>query len=222
MIRYMMLESQISEGHHTSCHYCVDKFEKELDKGLDLSKYETSITEPGTHFHVHHLNRMGDYIDKEVLKSYSINVDFPVIFFTRELPYRDGFKCGYHLKTFKNFKSSFFKDVIKTIQLFKGHFIDIILASDFTQEGRHIDKDINIEILPKLDNYKQIGEILEDNYNVPKIDYYYNSFVEYDDKDFAWHIKIKLFRYIKKPVIKFYKTYPDNPYLHFDYYANKR
>ena len=106
--------------------------------------------------------------------------------------------------------------------MFKGHFIDIILASDFTQEGQHIDKDINIEILPKLNNYKQIGEILEKNYDVPKIYYYDNSFVEYEDKDFAWHIKIKLFRYIKKPIIKFYKTYPDTPSLHFHYYANKR
>ena len=44
MIRYTMLETQISEGEHTSCHFCVDKFEGLLDKGLDLSKYELSIT----------------------------------------------------------------------------------------------------------------------------------------------------------------------------------
>ena len=92
-----MLETQISEGHHTSCHFCFDKFEGSLDKGLDLSKYELSITDPKTHFHVHYLNRDGDYIKKEVLDAYDINVNFPVIFFGRELPYRDGFRCAYHL-----------------------------------------------------------------------------------------------------------------------------
>ena len=76
-----MLETQISEGQHTSCHFCVDKFEGLLDKGLDLSKYELSITDPRTHFHIHYLNRDGDYIEKNVLDAYDINVDFPVIFF---------------------------------------------------------------------------------------------------------------------------------------------
>ena len=33
MIRYTMLETQISEGKHTSCHFCVDKFEGLLDRG---------------------------------------------------------------------------------------------------------------------------------------------------------------------------------------------
>ena len=86
---------------------------------------------------------------------------------------------------------------------------------NLTESFENIDKQIDKTV-------KQIGEILEKNYDVPKIYYYDNSFVEYEDKDFAWHIKIKLFRYIKKPIIKFYKTYPDNPYLHFHYYANKR
>ena len=104
MIRYTMLETQISEGKHTSCHFCVDKFEGSLDRGLDLSKYELSITDPRSHFHVHYLNRDGDYIDKKVLDAYDIDVDFPVIFFGRQLPYQDGFRCAYHLHTMKKLK----------------------------------------------------------------------------------------------------------------------
>ena len=203
MIRYTMLETQISEGKHTSCHFCVDKFEGSLDRGLDLSKYELSITDPRSHFHVHYLNRDGDYIEKKVLDAYDINVDFPVIFFGRELPYRDGFRCAY---------------VVKIIKLFKGNFIDIILASDFTQSGEISNKDINIEIIPNINNYKKIGDILQKNFELPKLEYYEDSFNDYNEKDFAWHIKIKLFRYIKKPLVKFYKTYPNNPYLHFKYY----
>jgi len=218
MIRYTMLETQLSEGLHTSCHFCVDKFEGLLDRGLDLSKYELSITDPRTHFHIHYLNRDGDYIDKKVLDAYDINVDFPVIFFGRELPYRDGFRCAYHLRTLKKLNSPFIKDVIKVIKLFKGNYIDIILASDFTQDGKVSNKDINIEIIPHIKKFKQIGKILEKNFDLPKLEYYKGSFDDYDIKDFAWHIKIKLFRYYKKPIVKFYKTYPNNPYLHFKYY----
>ena len=218
MIRYTMLETQISEGHHTSCHFCFDKFEGSLDKGLDLSKYELSITDPRSHFHVHYLNRDDDYIEQKVLDAYDINVDFPVIFFGRELPYRDGFRCAYHLSTLKKLKSPFVRDVVKIIKLFKGNFIDIILASDFSQDGVISDKDINIEIIPHMQNYKEIGEILEKNFELPKLQYYEESFNDYNEKDFAWHIKIKLFRYIKKPLVKFYKTYPNNPYLHFKIY----
>ena len=213
-----MLETQISEGHHTSCHFCFDKFEGSLDKGLDLSKYELSITDPRSHFHIHYLNRDDDYIEQKVLDAYDIDVDFPVIFFGRELPYRDGFRCAYHLSTLKNLKSPFVRDVVKIIKLFKGNFIDIILASDFSQDGVISDKDINIEIIPHMQNYKEIGEILEKNFEIPKLGYYNESFNDYNEKDFAWHIKIKLFRYIKKPLVKFYKTYPNNPYLQFKYY----
>ena len=218
MIRYTMLETQISEGHHTSCHFCFDKFEGSLDKGLDLSKYELSITDPRSHFHIHYLNRDDDYIEQKVLDAYDINVDFPVIFFGRELPYRDGFRCAYHLSTLKKLKSPFVRDVVNIIKLFKGNFIDIILASDFSQDGLISDKDINIEIIPLMQNHKQIGEILEKNFELPKLEYYHESFNDYNEKDFAWHIKIKLFRYIKKPLVKFYKTYPNNPYLHFKIY----
>ena len=104
------------------------------------------------------------------------------------------------------------------IKLFKGNFIDIILASDFTQSGEISNKDINIEIIPNINNYKKIGDILQKNFELPKLKYYEDSFNDYNEKDFAWHIKIKLFRYIKKPLVKFYKTYPNNPYLHFKYY----
>ena len=183
-----------------------------------MSKYELSITDPRSHFHVHYLNRDDDYIEQKVLDAYDINVDFPVIFFGRELPYRDGFRCAYHLSTLKKLKSPFVRDVVKIIKLFKGNFIDIILASDFSQDGVISDKDINIEIIPHIKNHNEIGDILEKNFELPKLDYYKESFYDYKEEDFAWHIKIKLFRYIKEPLIKFYKTYPNNPYLHFKYY----
>ena len=59
-------------------------------------------------------------LKKKVLDAYDINVDFPVIFFGRELPYRDGFRCAYHLGTLKKLKS-LVRDVVKIIKLFKGN-----------------------------------------------------------------------------------------------------
>ena len=137
MIRYSMLETQLSEGHHTSVHFCHDKFDEELDRGLDLSKYETSITDPRSHFHIHYFNRSNDYMEKKVLDSYNINVNFPVIFFSREIPHRDGFRCAFHLQTLKKLRSPFLRDVVKIIKMFKGNFIDIILAADFTKNGEN-------------------------------------------------------------------------------------
>ena len=110
------------------------------------------------------------------------------------------------------------RNVVKIIKLFKGNFVDIILASDFTQDGVIRDSHINIEIIQYMKNYNEIGEILKNNFDLPKLDYYKDSFNDYNEKDFAWHIKIKLFRYIKKPLVKFYKTYPNNPYINYKHY----
>ena len=93
----------------------------------------------------------------------------------------------------KKLKSPFVKDVVNIIKLFKGNYIDIILASDFTQDGEIRNKDVNIEIIPHINNHKEIGEILENNFELPKLEYYKESFKDYNEKDFAWHIKIKLF-----------------------------
>ena len=100
-MNYQLFETEVTKGDHKSIHYSLDKFEGELDKGLDLSKYELSMTALGTHientfFHLHHLDRDGDYLTQDVLDAYKINVDFPVIYFTRQFPYTDNFKCGFH------------------------------------------------------------------------------------------------------------------------------
>lgn len=221
-MNYQLFETEITKGDHKSLHYSLDKFEGELDKGLDLSKYEISMTALGTHikdtfFHIHHLDRNGDYLAEDVLDAYKINVDFPVIYFTRRFPYIDNFKCGFHLDTFKKFKSSFFRDTVKIIKLFKGHFIDVFIAGDFTKDGEFIDDSINIEIIPFQLNHQEIITILLKNFEIDKDYIMRDAFLYYDIGQFAWHIKIKLYK-DKKPVVKFYRTSPYNPYLKFRYY----
>ena len=219
---YRMYETEISKGNHKSVHYTVDKFEGELDRGLDLSKYETSITALGPDiknpvFHIHHLNRNGDYLTKDILDAYNINVNFPTIYFTREFPYTDNFKCGFHFDTFKKFKSSFLKDTVKIMKLFKGHFIDVLLAGDFTKDGDFIDESINIEVIPLQYHYREVLTILTDNFEIDKKDVMENEFLSYELDKFAWHIKIKLYKE-KDTIVKFYKTSPTNPYLNFKGY----
>ena len=75
-----------------------------------------------------------------------MNVNFPVIFFGRELPYRDGFRCAYHLNTLKKLKSPFVKDVVKIIiDLTEGSFNQTV--SDTVASG-------GIEVIEKLYNAK--------------------------------------------------------------------
>ena len=94
----------------------------------------------------------------------------------------------------------------------------IILAGDFDQNGKFIDESINIEIIPyqNKDNYYKIRKLLLQDYPVieNKIEKYDKMFTDYTIKKFCWHTKIKLFD-DREPVVKFYRTYPHNPFIKY-------
>ena len=46
---------------------------------------------------------------------------------------------------------------------------------------------------------------------------YDKMFDNYTIFDFCWHTKIKLYN-DKKPVVKFYRTYPHNPFIGYHNY----
>jgi len=234
MIRYKLFEKEITSGNHVSYHFCVDEFknhfypkskqhaiEKELSNiDIDLSKYECNITtsnttSSGDYFHISYLRKSPyEFLSEEVLKYFNINVDFPVLYFTRKIPFEQNFKCGFYLKTFKNFKSKFFDEVIEIISLFNGLYYDVYLAGDFTSDGGFIDKSINIEIFPiqSTKNFYKIKEILLENFDVEKkkLDLYDKKFVDYAVNKFFFYIKIKITEDGK--IVKFYRTYPNNPF----------
>jgi len=242
MIRYKMFEKEITEGNHVSYHFCVDKFgnnfhpkskhsivEKSLSYiDIDLSKYECNITTSNTtsfgdYFHISYLKRRPDqFLSEEVLKYFNISTKFPVLYFTRKLPFEDNYKCGFYLNVYKTFKSKFFKDTIKTLKHFSGLYHDVFFAGDFDINGNFIDKSINIEIFPlqTKDNFYKIKNILLNNFDVveSKLNLYDNKFSNYTEDNFFFHIKIKLSD--QKPIVKFYRTYPHNPYI--TYYDYKR
>lgn len=237
-----MFEKEITKGNHVSYHFCVDKFgnnfkpnsklriiENQLSHiNLDLSTYECNITSSNTtslgdYFHISYLFKGPDqYIDEDTLKFFSINANFPVLYFTRKIPYEDGFKCGFYLNTYKKFKSKFFYEVIQTIKLFKNLYYDVWIAGNFDKDGNFIDDSINVEIVPiqTEENFYLIKDILLKNYDIDenKINLYDKKFLYYNQTKFHFHVKIK---YIgDKHIIKFYRTYPNNPYI--KYYDNKR
>ena len=234
MIRYNLFEKEITSGNHVSYHFCVDKFsdhfhpksklhaiEKQLSNiDIDLSKYECNITTSNTtsfndYFHVSYLRKSSrEFLSKEVLEYFNIDVHFPVLYFTRKIPYEKNFKCGFYLETLKTFKSKFFDKTIDIISLFDGLYYDIYLAGDFTHDGKFIDETINIEIFPiqSKKNFYLIKKILLENFDVEekKINLYDKKFVDYTPDKFFFYIKIKLTE--NGEIIKFYRTYPNNPF----------
>ena len=245
MTNYKMFEREITSGDHRSYHVCVENFGNNfnpkskfypIDQALsevkgDFSNYECNITlenhtSPNNYFHISYLakNLYPPYIQKNVLDAFNIKVDFPVIYFTRQYPYTDTFKVGFDQYTYQKFNSKFYEKVITIIDKFVSELNGvnaIILAGDFTEDGNFIDETINVEIIPyqNRDNYFIVKDLLLENYNVieDKISRYDKMFDNYEIFDFCWHTKIKL--YIdREPVVKFYRTYPHNPFIGYHNY----
>ena len=220
MIRYKMYERELTDGGSYQHHTCVDKLD-EYD--IDLYDYEINITpknetSPHDYIHVSCLKKGIDkFVRSSVLEYFNIPVDFPVVYFTRKVPFTSEFKCGFYLNTFKKFKSDYFKQTLDTIKLFKGLYNDIFLAGDFNQDGSFIDESINIEIMPiqSKDNYLIIRKILNENYGIDNFECD-SLFKDYSVDKFHFHVKIKYS--VDGMIIKFYNTYPINPFI--NYYDN--
>ena len=219
MIRYKMYERELTDGGSYQYHTCVDKLD-EYD--IDLYDYEINITpknktSPHDYIHVSCLKKGIDkFVRRSVLEYFNIPVDFPVVYFTRKVPFTPEFKCGFYLNTFKKFKSDYFEQTLNTIKLFKGLYNDIFLAGDFDKDGSFIDESINIEIMPiqSKDNYLIIRKILNENYGIDNFDTCDTLFDDYSLDKFHFHVKIKYSQ--EGLIVKFYNTYPTNPFI--DYY----
>jgi len=218
MIKYQMYERELTKGGVYQHHTCVDKLD-EYD--IDLLDYEINITpknetSPHDYIHISCLRKtIDDYVRDSVLNYFNILVDFPVVYFTRKVPFTPEFKCGFYLNTYKKFKSKYFRQTLDTIKLFKGLYNDIILAGDFDSSGNFIDDSINIEVMPiqSKDVYFKIRKILTQTFNIDNFDTCDNLFDGYSIDKFHFHVKIKYS--VDGLVIKFYNTHPINPFLKY-------
>ena len=118
--------------------------------------------------------------------------------------------------TFKKFKSDYFKQTLDTIKLFKGLYNDIFWQGILIKIS-FIDESINIEIMPiqSKDNYLTIRKILNENYSIDNFECD-SLFEDYSVDKFHFHVKIKYS--VDGMIIKFYNTYPINPFI--NYYDN--
>ena len=97
MIRYKMYERELTDGGSYQYHTCVDKFD-EYD--IDLYDYECNITpknetSPHDYIHVSCLKKGVDkFIRKSVLDYFNIPVVFPVVYFTRKVPFTSDLSVG--------------------------------------------------------------------------------------------------------------------------------
>ena len=109
-----MFEKEITSGNHVSYHFCVDKFadnfhpksrQHDIEKQLryvdiDLSPYELGITSSNTtsdgdYIHVSYLRRLNNgFMKQEVLDYFNITANFPVLYFTRKVPFESGYKLS--------------------------------------------------------------------------------------------------------------------------------
>ena len=218
MIKYQMYERELTKGGVYQHHTCVDKLD---EYNIDLFDYEINITpknetSPHDYIHISCLRKtIDDYVRKSVLDYFNISVDFPVVYFTRKVPFTSEFKCGFYLNTYKKFKSKYFKQTLNTIKLFKGLYNDIILAGDFDSDGNYIDESINIEVMPiqSKDVYFKIRNLLSQTFDIDNFDTCDNLFDDYSVDKFHFHVKIKYS--VNGLVIKFYNTYPINPFLKY-------
>ena len=218
MIRYKMYERELTDGGSYQHHTCIDKFD-EYD--IDLYDYECNITpknetSPYDYIHISCLKKdVDNFIRKSVLDYFNIPVDFPVVYFTRKVPFTSEFKCGFYLNTYKKFNSLYFNQTIQTIKLFKGLYNDVFLAGDFDGNGNFIDESINIEVMPKQskDVYYKIRKILTEKFDIDNFDTCDNLFDNYSIDKFHFHVKIKYSN--TGLVVKFYNTHPINPFLKY-------
>ena len=218
MIKYQMYERELTKGGVYQHHTCVDKLD---EYNIDLFDYEINITpknetSPHDYIHISCLRKtIDDYVRKSVLDYFNISVDFPVVYFTRKVPFTPEFKCGFYLNTYKKFKSKYFKQTLNTIKLFKGLYNDIILAGDFDSDGNYIDESINIEVMliQSKDVYFKIRNLLSQTFDIDNFDTCDNLFDDYSVDKFHFHVKIKYS--VNGLVIKFYNTYPINPFLKY-------
>ena len=218
MIKYQMYERELTKGGVYQHHTCVDKLD---EYNIDLFDYEINITpknetSPHDYIHISCLRKtIDDYVRKSVLDYFNISVDFPVVYFTRKVPFTPEFKCGFYLNTYKKFKSKYFKQTLNTIKLFKGLYNDIILAGDFDSDGNYIDESINIEVMliQSKDVYFKIRNLLSQTFDIDNFDTCDNLFDDYSVDKFHFHVKIKYS--VNGLVIKFYNTHPINPFLKY-------
>jgi len=235
---YKMFEKELTHGNHVSYHFAYEYFEtispknsklylyeKELKESVtryfDIRGLQAAITTPNTTLNedaCFHIGTYHRFIDNVVRKYFHIKSDFPIVYFTKKIKdaaVESPYKCGYTYDVFKTLNHPMEKDGIRLMNLFDAECAKPIFASHFTKTGEMMEDEMNFEIIPHYtkENYFLLKRKLLDNFSLRKnvFDLYDRKFESYVANDFHYHVKIKLKS--TGNTVKFYRTFPTNPYL---------
>lgn len=235
---YKMFEKELTKGRHVSYHFIYPYFdtlspknsklyqyEKELKETVtqhfDLVGFQNALTTPNTTLKedaCFHVGMHKKFIDDETRKFFHIKSDFPMVYFTKKIKNaakRSPYKCGYTYEVLKKIKHPLEDKAVELMDLFSEETSQPIFASHFMENGKIVEDEMNFEIIPHYtkENYFSIKNKLIKNFDVREevLNLYDKKFANYKGTDFHYHVKIKL-----KPsgtTVKFYRTFPINPYL---------
>ena len=235
---YRMFEKEVTKGNHVSYHFIYPYFdtispknsklyqyEKQLKETVtehfDLNGFQNALTTPNTTLSEDACFHVGTHIkiiDQKTKDFFHIKSNFFTIYFTKKIKdatKESPYKCGYNFETLKSLNHPLESDVAKIMELFEQETSQVIFASHFKTNGDIIDNVMNLEIIPHYtkENYFSIKDKLINNFDVRSevLNLYDKKFSKYKGTDFHYHIKIKI-----KPentTVKFYRTFPINPYL---------
>jgi hypothetical protein len=234
---YYIFEKELTSGNHVSYHFVYDYFRplspvnskvypyekflfENVSSKIDLNGFQNALTVPNTTSDgaYLHIGMHKKSIGSEVKDLFHIKVDFPIIYFTKPLDdlfKKSRHKCGYYSTQLKNLNHKFEDQSLELMNEFRDETQYFILASYFGENGEVLHDEMNVEILPKYskNNYYQLKDKLLKRYNLKKdiFDLYDKKFETYERSDFHYHVKIKLND--SKTTVKFYRTYPHNPYI---------
>lgn len=237
---HYMFEKELTHGNHVSYHFIYDYFdtvsptnsklylleEKLRDsityQGMDLRGYGNAITPANTTSPDEDVFHIGSYykpIGSEIQTFFKIPVDFQVLYFSKKIANatkESSFKCGYMPEYFFN-EMGFSKwkdEAYHLVKLFEENAHHIIIASHFNADGSVNEKELNVEIIPNysVENYYWLKQNLLNTFDLRKdvFDLYDKKFEGYYLEKFHFHAKIKFTD--EKTTVKFYRTWPFNPY----------
>jgi len=243
---YYLFERDLT-SEHVSYHYCFLDYQKvsfhpkskiqkdydhiynilanELDNVHGMRTFHKAITPQNKFIETPYFHLSVNGIDEQeyqlINSAFGLNTKHRYSYFTKsmiDIGKRTDFKCGFLLGEFNNIEHEMKQDAIDLAKTLGGGTYNVLYAFDFDENGKVIDDNINVELLPNYStetflNTKKILTECFPHINKTLFDKYEHMFDGYYPTKFHFHFKVKLYKG-QKPTVKFYRTYNSkNPYI---------
>jgi len=243
---YYLFERDLTSDH-VSYHYCFLNYDKvqfinkskiqkdyeylydiltnDLKEIRTLPYFHKAITPQNKfiespYFHLS-VNAISEQEYQLINKTFGLNTNYKYSYFTKlisDIGHKTSFKCGFLLNEFNNIEHKLKEEALDLAKSVGGSNYNILYAFDFDDDGKVIEDNINVEILPNYskETFVSIKNVLETKFshmNGYYLEKYEKMFNGYIPSKFHFHFKVKLYQ-DQKPTVKFYRTYNStNPYI---------